>query len=428
MMIYKTFILRTLFSIILLLNLISMAWGQTNNFNKEQVYKNFFRLSGFSDDNRVKLLILNLLPSGLTEVAADEITKVLQLNIFNTNHFSVLGPSEWNSEIKNKNPTLADCHDISCGTMVGKLFGADKVLVGTLHSEIVLNDNNEEELNFILSIRMVDTKTNATDFIDEVQFNDLLMHDELFRLAARLSENTILKGEITEIKKSGLFLDLGRAQGINTGQQFVVARSTLKKEGSGEKINVNSKKNIAIAEVVQVSDLSAEAVIIQKILPVTEGDIVQTFIDKEKLIRLISQTRKELDTQKRLKPKKQILNFDSSIAGKSFNYENWSKLYKVSKNFHDRWLYITSGAGIATILLLSGTIKTNGILEVLPWITGTGTIYGGFNYLNYRKKLDELSVEGRNKGFISSFSSNQNDSIILTSIHKGIQISWVKKF
>ena len=91
MMIYKTFFLRTLFSIILLLNLISITWGQTNNYNKEQVYKNFFRLSGFSDDNRVKLLILNLLPSGLTEVAADEITKVLQLNIFNTIIFQFWG-------------------------------------------------------------------------------------------------------------------------------------------------------------------------------------------------------------------------------------------------------------------------------------------------------------------------------------------------
>ena len=29
-------------------------------------------------------------------------------------------------------------------------------------------------------------------------------------------------------------------------------------------------------------------------------------------------------------------------------------------------------------------------MEVLPWITGAGTIFSGFNYLNYRKELDEL--------------------------------------
>ena len=97
-MIYKTFFLRTFLLIIVILNFFTMTWGQTNNFKKETIYKELFNPSGFSNDNRVKLLILNLLPSGLTEIAATEITKVLQLNIFNTNHFSVLGPSEFHSD------------------------------------------------------------------------------------------------------------------------------------------------------------------------------------------------------------------------------------------------------------------------------------------------------------------------------------------
>ena len=52
------------------------------------------KLSGFSDDGRVKVLLLNLLPSGMTETAAQEIAKALQLNIYNTNHFTVVGPEE----------------------------------------------------------------------------------------------------------------------------------------------------------------------------------------------------------------------------------------------------------------------------------------------------------------------------------------------
>ena len=71
------------------------------------------KLSGFSDDGRVKVLLLNLLPSGMTETAAQEIAKVLQLNIYNTNHFTVVGPEEWNIQIKDSDPTLADCHDIA---------------------------------------------------------------------------------------------------------------------------------------------------------------------------------------------------------------------------------------------------------------------------------------------------------------------------
>ncbi|HJL95133.1 MAG TPA: hypothetical protein QF871_07820, partial [SAR324 cluster bacterium] len=139
------------------------------------------QLSGFSDDGRIKLLLLNLLPTGMTETAAVEIGKALQLNIYNTNHFTVVGPDEWNAGIRDQDPTLADCHDIACGTMIGKLFHADKVLVGNLNSEIILNENSEEESSFVLSVRMVDTRTNITDFVDEVQFTDLQIHDELFR-------------------------------------------------------------------------------------------------------------------------------------------------------------------------------------------------------------------------------------------------------
>ena len=166
------------------------------------------QLSGFSDDGRVKVLLLNLLPSGMTETAAQEIAKALQLNIYNTNHFTVVGPEEWYIQIKDSDPTLADCHDIACGVMIGKLFRSDKVLVGTIHSEIMLNEKGKEEPSFILSVRMVDARTNITNFSDEVQFTDLQMHDELFHLAARISDNTLMVGNIVDKKQSGITVNL----------------------------------------------------------------------------------------------------------------------------------------------------------------------------------------------------------------------------
>ena len=162
LLIYLTFLFLT-----------TPGWGQSNNSSGNIFGIQQAQLSGFSDDERVKVLLLNLLPSGMTETAAEEIEKVLQLNVYNTNHFTVVGPSEWNAQIKDRDPTLADCHDIACGVMIGKMFHADKVLVGTIHSEKMLNDKGKEEPSIILSIRLVDTRTNITDFTDEVQFNDL---------------------------------------------------------------------------------------------------------------------------------------------------------------------------------------------------------------------------------------------------------------
>ena len=283
----------------------SASWSQSNNAQRNDNNLGLTQLSGFSDDERIKLLLLNLFPSGMTETAATEIVKALQLNIYNTNHFTVVGPAEWNAEIRDQDPTLADCHDIACGAKIGKLFHADKVLVGTLHSEIILNENSEEESSLVLSLRMVDTHTNITNFCDEVQFTDLQMHDELFRMAARISDNTLLVGKVLKISASGITLNFGRAQGIKTGQQLVISRRASVEATAVSNKNETIFQNIALAEVVQVSDLSAEAVIVQKISSVASGDQLQTYIDREKLIHLISQTRKELDTQKRLKPKKE---------------------------------------------------------------------------------------------------------------------------
>ena len=65
----------------------SLVCAQSGIYQNNTMDVEHTKLSGFSDDGRVKVLLLNLLPSGMTETAAQEIAKALQLNIYNTNHF-----------------------------------------------------------------------------------------------------------------------------------------------------------------------------------------------------------------------------------------------------------------------------------------------------------------------------------------------------
>ena len=422
-----TFMVKSLLIYLTFLFLTTPGWGQSNNSSGNIFGIQQAQLSGFSDDERVKVLLLNLLPSGMTETAAEEIGKVLQLNVYNTNHFTVVGPSEWNAQIKDRDPTMADCHDIACGVMIGKMFHADKVLVGTIHSEIMLNDKWKEEPSIILSIRLVDTRTNITDFTDEVQFNDLKMHDELFRMAERISENSLLLGNVLAVKHSGISINFGRAQGIKIGQRLVISRRKSFKSDSVEKTAGKTFQKIALAEIVQVSDLSSEAVIVQKISSVVQGDQIQTYVNNEKLIHLITQTRKELDTQKKLKPKKQVIRLGPTITKGSI-FSNWSKLYNLTKSQHNRWLYTTAGAGTATIILLSGAFDISGFLSILPWVAGAGSVYSGIKYFHYREMLNELSTEGRSRGFLSGSLTNELPGWHWTPVKKGFNIAWVKHF
>ena len=423
-----TFLVKTLLIFFTSLFFTTPGWGQSNNSSGNIFGIQQTQLSGFSDDERVKVLLLNLLPSGITETAAVEIAKALQLNVYNTNHFSVVGPSEWNAQIKDRNPTLADCHDIACGVMIGKMFHADKVLVGTIHSEIMLNDNGKEERSIILSIRLVDTRTNITDFTDEVQFNDLKMHDELFRMAERISDNSLLLGNVLAVKHSGVIINLGRAQGIKIGHRLVISRRKSFKSDSAENTVGKTFQKIALAEIVQVSDLSSEAVIVQKILSVAKGDQIQTYVNNEKLIYLITQTRKELDIQKKLKPKNRVIRLGPTVTKVSTDFSNWSKRFNLTKSEHDRWLYTTVGAGAATILFLSGTFNISGFLSILPWVAGAGSVYSGIKYFHYREMINELSTEGRSRGFLNSSLANELPGWHWTPVKKGFNIAWVKHF
>ena len=423
-----TFLVKTLLIFFTSLFFTTPGWGQSNNSSGNIFGIQQTQLSGFSDDERVKVLLLNLLPSGITETAAVEIAKALQLNVYNTNHFSVVGPSEWNAQIKDRDPTLADCHDIACGVMIGKMFHADKVLVGTIHSEIMLNDNGKEERSIILSIRLVDTRTNITDFTDEVQFNDLKMHDELFRMAERISDNSLLLGNVLAVKHSGIIINLGRAQGIKIGHRLVISRRKSFKSDSAENTVGKTFQKIALAEIVQVSDLSSEAVIVQKILSVAKGDQIQTYVNNEKLIYLITQTRKELDIQKKLKPKNRVIRLGPTVTKVSTDFSNWSKRFNLTKSEHDRWLYTTVGAGAGTILFLSGTFNISGFLSILPWVAGAGSVYSGIKYFHYREMLNELSIEGRSRGFLNSSLTNELPGWHWTPVKKGFNIAWVKHF
>ncbi len=293
-------LVRIILIISLVLGSVSNALSQSNFFQEDLFNLESDVMSGFSDDGRMKVLMLTLAPYGMTETAAGEVSKALQLSIFNTNHFTVVGPSEWTAQIRERDPSLADCNDIACGVLVGKLFRADKVLVGSIRNTSVLGVDGETQ-GFQMDVRLVDVLTNVTDYTDQILFTDAQMHEEFFMLAQRLSKNTELQGYVTSLTNSSIVVDLGVEHGLEMGAQLVIFRREADLLSSGDS-EVPKETNIAIARIHRISQGRANAIIVQQIEPVREGDFVKTYLDVSKQIKLISDTRRELDTQKRLEP------------------------------------------------------------------------------------------------------------------------------
>ena len=404
---------------------------EEDNFNFETD-----SVTGFSEDGRVKILLLTLLPKGMTETAAEEISRALQLNLFNTNHFTVVGPSEWNAQIEDRDPTLADCHDVACGVLIGKLFNADKVLVGNIRTQEFMNEDNQNELGFELSLRMVDVVTNITDFTDTVDFNDRDMHDRLFELAVRISENTLLRGFVISVKKPNISIDLGRAHGLQNGRQIVIFRQVSTQSNlEGQTLEL-ATENIAIAEIVRVNDLSSDAIVKQRISAVTPGDQVQTYIDVAKQVHLITNTRRELDTQKRLRPRTRPLKLEPELVEEDTGKQRWAMRLSQAMGEENQWFYITAGGGAATLLLLSGNfnIFSGGLGSLMPWVAGGATVYAGMKYVGFRDKVSLLRQEGRNLGYLSFRPFQQvrkisnQETAFETENDPGWQLMWTQNF
>ncbi|MBQ31390.1 MAG: hypothetical protein CL923_02350 [Deltaproteobacteria bacterium] len=369
--------------------------GNTFNYDNQLV-------SGFSEDGRVKVLLLTLLPYDLTETAAEKIGRALQLNLFNTNHFTVVGPSEWNAQIQERDPTLADCHDIACGVLIGKLFNADKVLVGSVRAETILDENGNEVQGLVLSAKIVDVLTIGTDYDDEVRFTDARLHDSLFQMALRISHNTQLHGYVLKLNASTITVDLGRAHGLKVGNRLVVFRPTTATSTlEGQPLELNFE-NIAIAEAIRVNDMSSEIHLIQRRSSVLVGDQIRTYVNKNKQIALIAQTRKELDTQKRLAPRTKPLKLVPQLVQEDTGENRWARKYAAAQENEEFWMIATIGTIGGALLSASGIIKIgSGIDQYLPWILGGGAIYSGYRYVEGRDTVDALRAEGRSSGFLS---------------------------
>ena len=379
------------------------TWAQTSFFEESNFNVESDFMTGFSEDGRIKILMLTLVPSGMTETAAQEIGKALQLNLFNTNHFTVVGPSEWNAQIRSKDPSLGDCHDISCGILIGKLFNADKVLVGQISAEKILNDNAQEVDGVVMTLRLVDVITNTATFSDSTQFTDRTMHDALFTLATQISETTLLKGHILSVDREKIKIDLGRAHGLKEGDQMVIFSQSPTISLEGQTIGLE-QKNIGIVQLHRLNDMSSEALVKQKIDPIDTRSFVKTYVNFSKQIRLIAQTRRELDTQKRLQPKVRLSTVQPQIVDEATGEKKWQNKLLLAQYNETVSLMTTLGLGALTLYSLNTDINLSLLGDqsksIIPLLLAAGTAYSGYQYIQYRSLANEILAEGRVRGFI----------------------------
>jgi hypothetical protein len=345
----------------------------------------------FAEDGRVKLIVLALNPTDVTESAAEQIGLILQKNLSNTGHFSVVGPRETNAMFESSRPDLVDCREIACGVETGKLIGAQKVLVGNLQ---------RRGESFFMSVRIIEVINNLTDYEQSIRFSDDNMDESLFRLANSVSDNTLVVGRVLSTSIRGIVVNLGIRDGIKLGDFLVIYKEDLPISNLEGTVVDRQRKNIAIVKILRVNDNTSEALLVHSVEEPQASHFASTYRNPTRQTVLIEDTRRELDTGIRLENKLRPLELAPVALADSARRE-WQQRVARTEAERDFWYSVGVVGGIASLIVLSNYEETNLVrLEIGAGLIATG--YGIFRGLQARDKLSELQTEGRAKGYLTT--------------------------
>ncbi|MBF0279312.1 MAG: hypothetical protein HQM13_16065 [SAR324 cluster bacterium] len=343
----------------------------------------------------------------MSDTQADGFVDALQKNLFNTNHFTVVGPQELAAHSQDlENPSDVDCHDIACGIKIGKELNADKVMVGQINLELVQGQNAETIQLFTMSVRLLNVLTNSLDFSDEIQFNFDTMQDQLFELATRISNNTVFRGQVLSVNNKNIVIDLGKAHGLKIRDRIVVYTQTSTSDLEGQTLGLE-QKNIAIAEVNRLNDTSSNAIVLYKYEPIDPGALVKTYVNRHKQVDLIAETRRELDTRKRMaRPTRPLVlkpEVIDNVTGEPIREEKqrWQRRMAAAEANQKRWMYYGIGAGVGMALLLTKRVDLGDFHTMAVVGGGAASGYLIYKYFQTRNQINALQAEGRVKKFLS---------------------------
>ena len=345
----------------------------------------------FPPGDRVRLLVLALNPLDVTESASEQIGLILQKNLNNTGHFAVVGPREANAAFENQRPDLVDCREIACGVELGKLIGAQKVLVGSLR---------REGESFHMEIRIIEVINNLTDYEETVRFSDEGMDETLFRLANNISDNTMTVGRVLSTSIRGIVLDLGIKDGLQLGDFLVIYKEEVPISNLEGEVIDRQRKNIAIVKVLRVNDNTSEALVAHSVEEPQVSHFAATFRNSTRQTLLVENTRRELDTGIRLENKLRPLVLAPVMLADS-ERRDWQQRLNAAEAEQNFWWTVAGAGGIATLVLFANFDDTNfRRIQILGALGVTG--YGAFQALGLRETIADLELEGRTKGYLNT--------------------------
>lgn len=129
-----------------------------------------------TNDDKMRLAILDLEPQNVPLSTAALITDILQTELFNTGLFKIMERGEISSILKEQELQVSGCTETECAVQIGRLLSARKILIGSIGKIGKI---------YIINVRIVDVEKGEMEFAEKIETDS---EDDLTDAAAELAE------------------------------------------------------------------------------------------------------------------------------------------------------------------------------------------------------------------------------------------------
>lgn len=215
--------------------------------------------------SRLSVAVLPFTTKGQASNGGESVTEKMITQLVNMRRFRVIERGAIDQVIKEQNFGMSDMVDEQAALKVGKIAGADAIVIGSVNVEAGFAK---------VSARLIDTETSET-IVAREEKTDLTSTAMIESLVEKVAINIyndlpLVEGFVISVESDLIYIDLGTAAGVRKGSKCVAYRE-------GDPIKHPITKEVLGKRVTKLSELVAievqEKLAVSKIVGKSEGDL-----------------------------------------------------------------------------------------------------------------------------------------------------------
>lgn len=226
---------------------------------------------------------------------ADMMTEELISALYKSGKYTVIERSQMATVFKEQGLSLTGAVDPNKAVQVGKMFGAQYVVVGKVTMASIeaavsnrvtkflgINGLNTLEGKVALSYRFIDVETGEIKFMGTAEGAKTgeTAISAIQKSCKEASENVLsdmvknIKARVADISGDEIYIDMGKEGGFRKGETLEIVRETSPIKINGEIVGMKEIK-VGTAKVTEVNDKFSICEVIDSDMTVHKGDVVK---------------------------------------------------------------------------------------------------------------------------------------------------------